>query len=205
MSKAHVYFVQAGASGPIKIGYSQNTQGRLASLQTGNHEPLTVLASFEHADAKRIESMLHDKFSEHRIDGEWFRPSHEIIALIDAWKQVQSEVDGNGDSVYRAPLAIVCHEVIRSTSVRAELGAKDWWCVEWFKATATCQCEPLLAAVGRLHDQLIYAGPEHCGSIVAICESQDEAESIAAKVEPHLRAMSLAQKILDLSNDLECW
>lgn len=38
-----VYFVRAGADGPVKIGVSESWQRRIATLQTAHHERLEVL------------------------------------------------------------------------------------------------------------------------------------------------------------------
>ena len=64
-----VYFIQEGANGPIKIGYTAaNPKGRLAALQTGNANPLRIVTwapgSFDD------EKALHARFGHLRMQGE---------------------------------------------------------------------------------------------------------------------------------------
>ncbi len=35
---AYIYFIQSGADGPIKIGYTNDIEARFSGLQIGNHE-----------------------------------------------------------------------------------------------------------------------------------------------------------------------
>lgn len=75
-----VYFIQAGDGGPIKIGVGNDPVGRLANLQTGHHELLTLLATVP-GDAE-VEAELHEAFARHRLRGEWFDPAPAILAFI---------------------------------------------------------------------------------------------------------------------------
>jgi len=73
----YVYFIQSGygKKPPIKVGVAKNIKRRLSSLQTANHEKLTIVASIKcsnRLEAYNIESYLHDKLSNRRIRGEWF-------------------------------------------------------------------------------------------------------------------------------------
>ena len=71
---AYVYAIQAG-DGPVKIGSSQNVQGRLKALQTGNASPLNIrkwIGPFETKKASEMERALHEKFKHYRVRGEWF-------------------------------------------------------------------------------------------------------------------------------------
>lgn len=77
-----VYFMQAGSEvGEIKIGYSNNPEGRLQLLQTGNPYPLKILATIPGA-GKAEERRLHRMFETDRLMGEWFRPSAALLAYI---------------------------------------------------------------------------------------------------------------------------
>lgn len=76
-----IYFVEAGESGPIKIGYTKMyVVDRLMFLQVGNPMPLRLLAYT--AGTRAEERRLHDKFSAHRMRGEWFQRSDEILAHL---------------------------------------------------------------------------------------------------------------------------
>jgi hypothetical protein len=72
-----VYFIQAGDTGPVKIGISGNVERRLGELQRMERQPLRVLATFE--GNRSDEKSLHEMYAAHRIHGEWFNPAPEII------------------------------------------------------------------------------------------------------------------------------
>lgn len=76
-----IYFVQA-ASGPVKIGFTNDWQKRRAALQSGSPERhvLLLLMPGEPADEKA----LHRVFVEHRVRGEWFAPVPALLAYIDS-------------------------------------------------------------------------------------------------------------------------
>lgn len=78
--KPHVYFIQQGDSGAIKIGCSKNPSQRLAGLQTGHSEPLRLLTCAVGSQAQ--ERALHDRFAHLRVSGEWFRPADDLLAYI---------------------------------------------------------------------------------------------------------------------------
>lgn len=72
-----VYFVQMGATGPIKIGTAVDMALRLSNLQVGNPEVLILIGTMSGGPIE--ERRLHDRFARHRIRGEWFRPATELI------------------------------------------------------------------------------------------------------------------------------
>jgi hypothetical protein len=74
-----VYFMQAG-EGPIKIGFTTNPTGRLAGLQTGSPDTLTMRLVV-HGD-EELEASLHKRFEALHIRGEWFRAGPELLDLI---------------------------------------------------------------------------------------------------------------------------
>jgi hypothetical protein len=70
MSK-HVYFIEAGKGGPIKIGVAANVDVRLRELQVGNASQLRIIVAVpgSHQDENR----LHRRFKAERTSGEWFK------------------------------------------------------------------------------------------------------------------------------------
>ena len=66
----YVYFIGEGKNKPVKIGISMNPQDRLRALQTSNPEPLNILGMFY--GWIKEESMLHEKYADYRLNGEWF-------------------------------------------------------------------------------------------------------------------------------------
>lgn len=78
--KGLVYFIRC-ESGPIKIGRARNAEQRLAELQTGNPNALSIVATV--AGGVVAERNYHAKFAEHRLRGEWFAPHPDILAEIE--------------------------------------------------------------------------------------------------------------------------
>jgi len=75
-----VYFVQSGDDGPIKIGWTQDVERRIAELQTANAHPLRLLG--EVPGRMRDEAAMHARFSHLRMEAEWFRNSLEIHVFL---------------------------------------------------------------------------------------------------------------------------
>lgn len=75
-----VYFIQAVDGGPIKIGSSGNPDMRLSDLQVANPKVLRILATMPGGTPQ--EWALHEQFKKYRVQGEWFTPAPEIMALI---------------------------------------------------------------------------------------------------------------------------
>lgn len=75
-----VYFIQAGESGPIKIGLADNVGRRFSALRVNCPLPLSLLGTVEGGRAKELE--LHRKFSDVRTQGEWFSPNSALLDWI---------------------------------------------------------------------------------------------------------------------------
>lgn len=78
-----VYFIQAGDSGPVKIGISSlgTIDGRISALQTSNAEKLNVLAILLTKDSAELEQKLHECLASHRMQGEWFQPHERVLSF----------------------------------------------------------------------------------------------------------------------------
>lgn len=72
------YFIQAVDGGPIKIGVSVDPRKRLKSLQTSSHQELRIIGTLK----GNREPELHEKFSELRLKGEWFRDDPKLKMWI---------------------------------------------------------------------------------------------------------------------------
>lgn len=75
-----VYFVQGENGGAVKIGYTIDIKVRLKQLQTGYPDNLKILTIFPGSQAD--EQSLHEKFSEYRLHGEWFKPCEDILNQV---------------------------------------------------------------------------------------------------------------------------
>ena len=77
--RTRVYFVRV-ASGPIKIGVSDDVPSRVNAIRVANHEEVTLLGAV--AGSLQTEDDWHARFADERIRGEWFRGSAAMLAAI---------------------------------------------------------------------------------------------------------------------------
>lgn len=87
--ECHIYFIEAGKGGPIKIGRANYIATRLRDMQVGNHLPLAVLASFEGIPDN--EGALHSLFRESNIRGEWFERTEALISAIEYLDRIDAK------------------------------------------------------------------------------------------------------------------
>jgi hypothetical protein len=81
-----IYFIKDPGNEEIKIGYSAKPQKRLPDLQTGNPRKLILLGTVP--GMKTDEVVLHSKFAQYRLEGEWFKGEiiEEILTIISTHK-----------------------------------------------------------------------------------------------------------------------
>jgi hypothetical protein len=84
----HVYFITDGIA--IKIGKSVSPAVRMDQLQGAHHTELTLIAAFPAGTDD--EEFLHRHLANHRIRGEWFRPSHDIDFIIGQLKAAKDRL-----------------------------------------------------------------------------------------------------------------
>lgn len=80
MKQHLLYFMQAGKSGPIKIGYSKDIYNRLMVVQISNAQSIRLLGLIE--GSRLQERAIQEQFAGDRIRGEWFQPSRALLKLI---------------------------------------------------------------------------------------------------------------------------
>lgn len=100
-----IYFVQAVTGGPIKIGVASNVYTRLKGIQTGSPVKLQIIAFVPDDDPRFLEGLLHERFAQFRLEGEWFQ-EHE--ALTELVKKAER----------RYPLETYLHAVVRQIQER---------------------------------------------------------------------------------------
>lgn len=76
-----VYFMRRSSDGLIKIGHTGTIKNRRRMLEKQYSTPVEILATNPGADM--LEQAYHAKFSDHRVAGEWFTPSQNILAEIE--------------------------------------------------------------------------------------------------------------------------
>lgn len=87
-----LYFVQQGLRGPIKIGWTCDLEKRVATLQTGNPEPLYVLVAVP--CWPDLEGVAHRVFAPYRLRGEWFSPAPQLLEYIEGCEEDYSDDQG---------------------------------------------------------------------------------------------------------------
>lgn len=110
-SKMHLYFIQEGEDGPIKIGIATDVSARLRGIQSGNPRPLRVLfgtfaghdgsrfalhqgAVVERPEAARwLERRWHKSFAHLCLRGEWFAPGADLLDAIAALRKLNPSED----------------------------------------------------------------------------------------------------------------
>lgn len=94
MSTQGLYVITT-SNGYAKIGIATNGRTRLAQLQTGNHEALSLRTHIDlesdGVSAAYFEKVIHEILADNRVRGEWFKISTEQAdkAIKIAWAKVK--------------------------------------------------------------------------------------------------------------------
>lgn len=76
MRGCYVYVIaESGENGNVKIGIAADPVGRLAQLQTGNPNELSLHRKYlcpTREIAQVAEKLTHERLADHRLNGEWF-------------------------------------------------------------------------------------------------------------------------------------
>jgi hypothetical protein len=77
-----VYFIWAIEAHAIKVGTSKNVSKRLHNIQQNHPHELRLIGHI--SGGQTLEQLLHEKFEDKRLRGEWFRDSilPEVLRLI---------------------------------------------------------------------------------------------------------------------------
>lgn len=89
----HVYLIGSRIFNWYKIGKSGNAAIRVTDLGILLPFRIEVLAVWKAANHHEMESLLHEKYASHRVNGEWFTFSvTEIETIIKGMAAIQIEV-----------------------------------------------------------------------------------------------------------------
>lgn len=123
-----VYFIQAIAGGPIKIGYARDVEKRLRDLQCGSPFVLRVICTEE--GGQKYEAQLHRRFAKWRLHGEWFRLEGELKDHLAAMrvtpagmKHIYADIPNPANHGRRMPPGrwwMACRHVL------CEMGDGEW-------------------------------------------------------------------------------
>lgn len=95
----YIYLICDPNQNAYKIGVTRNlVQDRIKKLQTGNASELHMIHTVETEYPFRLETMLHNKFKDKKVHGEWYSLSQDditnfknicnsFIDMIDSMKQ----------------------------------------------------------------------------------------------------------------------
>jgi hypothetical protein len=88
-----VYLIR-GNDNRYKIGISVDPRKRLKQLQTGNHDELTIIHTYESVNASKIETTLHNRYSHARKIGEWFDMSlSDELVFLENCKTIDQNIN----------------------------------------------------------------------------------------------------------------
>jgi len=90
-----VYAIRNTRTGSVKIGFSEDPEDRLKTLQTAHEDDLELVATCQRGNLK-IEGQLHEILDgwEERVRGEWFRgPVTNCMVSIINWMNTSLGVD----------------------------------------------------------------------------------------------------------------
>jgi hypothetical protein len=76
-----IYFIQIGDDGPIKVGFSQNPQRRLITLQSSHYERLHLIGLKE--GSRFEEANVQARLERFALGHEWYAAVPEVFAEID--------------------------------------------------------------------------------------------------------------------------
>ncbi|GAA2770315.1 hypothetical protein VO63_19895 [Streptomyces showdoensis] len=121
-SNAHgvVYVIGSAADRRVKIGSAGNARNRLMELQSGNPNPLRILATVE--GGRLLERLIHEHLKRFRGIGEWFdfgeaNPIHMVTDAVQALRDKGLFPSPEGleelrESQKRSPSALTVKEKI---------------------------------------------------------------------------------------------
>jgi Meiotically up-regulated gene 113 len=68
----------------VKVGFTSNLKRRIRDLQTGNPDPLVLVAKVRSSPEayRSLERDLHEKLRNHRVRGEWFDAYQEVRSIV---------------------------------------------------------------------------------------------------------------------------
>lgn len=74
-----IYFIRAGADGPVKIGMAGNVASRLRGLQSAHWQTLHLVRTL--AGGRLAEGRLHRHYAHLSLRGEWFSWDESMMTI----------------------------------------------------------------------------------------------------------------------------
>ena len=103
-TEGYVYLICDPQTDHFKIGVTKGTiENRINELQTGNSSELHITNSHKTNYPFRVEKMLHSKFSNYRVHGEWFNlPNEEIFNFNETCNKIDEVIEALKDNPFFA-------------------------------------------------------------------------------------------------------
>lgn len=82
-TKHYIYLMTNGYE--YKVGITTNPDRRLKQCQTGNAKTLTYVCIGERSSRESVlfaERSIHNGLRQHRLNGEWFKLNHKLLATV---------------------------------------------------------------------------------------------------------------------------
>jgi hypothetical protein len=80
-----VYFVHSPRLEMVKIGRTTDkVEKRVATMQTGSADRLSILSTIETDDCAQLEGLMHNMFWDRRSHGEWFEGDPDLLEFAKA-------------------------------------------------------------------------------------------------------------------------
>jgi len=144
----------------IKIGWSNNPQERIKSIQTGS--PYKVMTMAVLPGDSEVENALHNKFKKYRTSGEWFTdPDKEIertmLVLMDIFSSFQPNKRTKVLAKTKAAKRVItskcqCNDCGKMFSTKQALNAHRRFCDGEYIPEYECQrCERQFGTVQALN------------------------------------------------------
>jgi hypothetical protein len=85
-----------------KIGVTRGSvEKRIKKLQTGNGGEIYLVSSYETEKPFFMEKMLHTKYANNRLEGEWFKlDSEDVIHFRDICKEMEGIIEALKDNPF---------------------------------------------------------------------------------------------------------
>ncbi len=97
-----VYLICDPQNDRFKIGVTKGTiEKRIMELQTGNSTELHITNWYKSRYPFRIEKMLHSKYSNYRVHGEWFNlPNDVVFKFNETCEKIEETIETLKDNPF---------------------------------------------------------------------------------------------------------
>lgn len=127
-----VYFIRNPETRSVKVGWSDDPESRLRTLQTANEVELILEAVLPGSES--TERTLHDRWASHHIRGEWYSDNDELNDFIRAVALVSCVAEFGHDAVATLSWFL--------TGEWAGQDARNAWCEAWIRNVGGAVIEP---------------------------------------------------------------